>query len=215
MSGGIDDLIAGFGRFRREYFEGNPDLYRDLVTRGQSPRVAVVACADSRVDPAIVLQAQPGDIFAVRNVAALVPPCEEDSSYHGTSAALEFAVTGLGVRHVVVIGHAHCGGIAAMIRKQSGGKAGGRFIARWTALAAEAHDRAVAENPGVADAALQGACEHHAVRLSMENLMTFPFVREGVAAGTLFLHGWYLDIGEGVLEAWKPDEGRFVRLGEG
>ena len=94
----------------------------------------MVACSDSRVDPAIVLQTGPGDLFVVRNVAALVPPYKEDGHYHGTSAALEFAVTGLGVADVIIIGHAHCGGVAAMVRKQEGGEAGGKFMAAWTDL---------------------------------------------------------------------------------
>ena len=107
----IDALLNGFRKSRKLYFEKTPDLYRDLLIHGQKPRFAVVACSDSRVDPAIVLQTKPGDIFAVRNVAALVPPYEQDGHYHGTSAALEFAVTGPGVDHIIVIGYAHCGGL--------------------------------------------------------------------------------------------------------
>jgi len=145
---GIETLLNGFRKFREIYFEKSPNLYRNLLSHGQNPRFAVVACSDSRVDPAIVLQAEPGDIFAVRNVAALVPPYEEDEHYHGTSAALEFAVMGLGVDHIIIIGHAHCGGVAAMVHKQEGGqesgKPGGRFMAAWTDLLREARERALA-----------------------------------------------------------------------
>ena len=123
---GIETLLNGFRKFREIYFEKSPDLYRNLLSHGQNPRFAVVACSDSRVDPAIVLQAEPGDIFAVRNVAALVPPYEEDEHYHGTSAALEFAVMGLGVDHIIIIGHAHCGGGVAMVHKQEGGQESGQ-----------------------------------------------------------------------------------------
>lgn len=194
------------------YYEKSPGLYRDLLSHGQNPRFAVVACSDSRVDPAIVLQTEPGDIFAVRNVAALVPPYEEGGHYHGTSAALEFAVKELGVDHIIIIGHAHCGGVAAMIRKQEGGKAGGKFIAAWTDLLRNARERALVANPGLEGDALAGASERHAVLLSLENLTTFPFIREAVAAGDVGLHGWYLNIFEGFLEVWNPDTGIFEQL---
>ena len=105
----INILLNGFRKFRELYYGKSPSLYQDLIRHGQKPRFAVLACSDSRVDPAIVLQTEPGDIFAVRNVAALVPPFEEDGLYHGTSAALEFAFRGLHVEHIIIIGHAHCG----------------------------------------------------------------------------------------------------------
>ena len=213
---GIETLLNVFRKFREIYFEKSPNLYRNLLSHGQNPRFAVVACSDSRVDPAIVLQAEPGDIFAVRNVAALVPPYEEDEHYHGTSAALEFAVMGLGVDHIIIIGHAHCGGVAAMVHKQEGGqesgKPGGRFMAAWTDLLREARERALAADPGLDGDALLAASERHAVRLSHDNLTTFPFVRDAMAAGELSLHGWYLNIFEGALDIWNPDTGTFGRL---
>jgi len=210
---GIDALLEGFRRFRETYFEETPALFRDKLRHGQSPRIAVVACSDSRVDPAIVLQAEPGDIFAVRNVAALVPPYEEGGLYHGTSAALEFAVEGLGVDHVIVIGHAQCGGIAAMNLRQAGGPAPGRFLAAWTDLLRESRERALAADPELDGDALQAAAERHAVRLSLENLTTFPFVRKALSAGGLTLHGWYLDIYDGTLDGWTPETETWERLG--
>ena len=209
---GIDTLLDGFRKFRETYFETSPDLYRGLLSHGQNPRFAVVACSDSRVDPAIVLQTEPGDIFAVRNVAALVPPYEEDGHYHGTSAALEFAVTELGVEHIIVIGHAHCSGVAAMVRKQESGEVGGKFMTTWTDLLHEACDRALAVDPGLDGDFLLSASERQSVCLSLDNLMTFPFVREAVAAGKLILHGWYLNIFEGDLEIWNPAAGTFERV---
>jgi carbonic anhydrase len=208
----IETLLNGFRKFREIYYEMAPDLYRDMVNQGQSPRFAVVACSDSRVDPAIVLQTEPGSIFAVRNVAALVPPCEGDGHYHGTSAALEFAITELGVGHVIVIGHAHCGGVAAMVRKQEGGKIGGQFMSAWTDLLCEARERAMAADPGLDGDALLEASERQSVRLSLDNLTTFPFVQKAMAAGDLRLHGWYLNIYEGALEGWNPDTEAFERL---
>ena len=209
---GIETLLDGFRKYRKFYFEKAPGLYQDLIDHGQNPRFAVVACSDSRVDPAIVLQTEPGDIFAVRNVAALVPPYEADGHYHGTSAALEFAVTGLAVEHIIIIGHAHCSGVTAMIRQQEGGEAGGKFLAAWTEPLREARKRALTLEPGLDGKALLSASERQSVRLSLDNLTTFPFVREAIAAGNLSLHGWYLDILAGSLEIWNPDTETFELL---
>jgi carbonic anhydrase len=182
---GIETLLNGFRKFREMYFEKSPGIYQDLVSHGQNPRFAVVACSDSRVDPAIVLQTEPGDIFSVRNVAALVPPYEEDRHYHGT---------------------------AAMVHSQEGGPAGGKFISAWTNLLREARSRALAAEPKLDGDALLRASECQSVQLSLENLATFPFVREAMEAGNLNLHGWYLNIFEGALEIWNPDTGTFERL---
>jgi carbonic anhydrase len=208
---GIDTLLDGFRKFREAYFVKSPDLYRRLLSHGQSPRFAVVACSDSRVDPATVLQTEPGDIFAVRNVAALVPPYEEDGRYHGTSAALEFSVTGLGVEHIIIIGHAHCGGVAAMVGGEDG-EGGSKFLSAWADLLREARNRASMADPELDGDALLGASERQSVRLSLDNLTTFPFVREAMAAGKLSLHGWYLNIFDGELEIWNPDTAVFELL---
>jgi len=209
---GTEPLISGFRKFLELYYNKDPDGFRDLKSQGQHPHFAVVACSDSRVDPAIVLQAEPGEIFAVRNVAALVPPYEEGGLYHGTSAALEFAVRELSVEHIIIIGHAQCGGVAAMIRKQEGGKAGGKFIAGWTKLLRMARVRALNDDPTLEGEALQTASERQSVLLSLENLATFPFIQEATAAGNLNLHGWYLNIFDGALEAWNPGAATFERL---
>lgn len=209
---GVDALLSGFRKFRKIYYEQDPGLYQDQLSKGQSPRFAVIACSDSRVDPAIVLQTKPGDIFAVRNVAALVPPYEEKGLYHGTSAALEFAVTELKVDHIINIGHAQCGGVSAMVHKQQGGEVGGKFIAAWTDLLHEAHKRALANDPALHGDALLRASERQAVLLSLDNLTTFPFIREAMAARDLRLHGWFLNIYEGVLEIWNSSTETFERL---
>ena len=116
---GVDKLLKGYRQYRGGSYEQNRALIEDLVTRGQRPEVAVVACSDSRVDPAILFNADPGDLFVIRNVANLVPPMEQEGTFHGTSAALEFAVLGLDVKHLLVLGHAHCGGIKAMMAPDS------------------------------------------------------------------------------------------------
>lgn len=210
----IGKLVKGFGNFRARYFSERQSLYRKLVNEGQKPKVAVVACADSRVDPAIVLQVEPGDIFAIRNVANLVPPFDAHGgeSYHGTSAALEFAVEGVGVEHIVVFGHAHCAGIQAMINTEEGGPKGGSFVTSWTSIAARAYKRARLAKPDAKGKELARCCEKHAVLVSLENLQTFPFIKERMAAGNLEIHGWYLDITEGELSAYDPDTETFKPL---
>lgn len=210
---GIDSLLLGFRKFRETYYEKAPDLYRNLLKHGQRPRFAVVGCSDSRVDPAIVLQAEPGEIFAVRNVAALVPPYEEAGFYHGTSAALEFAVDTLMVEHVIIIGHAQCGGVQAMVRNQEPDTphVGGMFLTAWTNLLRTARERALAAEPDLEGDALINASERQAVRLSLENLDTFPFIRKAVAAGRITLHGWYLNIFDGSLEILNPETQRFEK----
>lgn len=210
----IEAMIAGFNSFRGQYFEKNKPLYQRLVKAGQNPNVAVIACSDSRVDPAIVLQAEPGDIFSIRNVANLVPPFVEDDSHHGTSAALEFAVCGVGVEHIIVFGHAHCAGIEAMISEQKGEHVPWHFVGPWANIAAGAYVRTQKEMQGKPfDAELEArCCEKNSVIISLENLMTFPFIAERVKNGSLSLHGWYLDIVEGTLHAYDEDKKIFEKL---
>jgi carbonic anhydrase len=210
----INDLAAGFRRFQSAYYGERRELVERLARHGQAPKVMVVACCDSRVDPAIVTDCDPGDLFVVRNVANLVPPFEEGGGYHGTSAALEFAVRCLHVGHVIVMGHARCGGIRALlgdIRIEGGAS---QFIAPWMSIAEEAR-REVAATHGANETESRAvACEQAAIRVSLGNLMSFPFVRERVAAGRLQLHGWYFDLDRGELQGYDPLTGSFVLLAE-
>jgi len=135
--------MQGYRDYRDGSYELSRPLIEDLVTRGQHPEVAVIACSDSRVDPAILFQADPGDLFVIRNVANLVPPMEQEGTYHGTSAALEFAILGLGVKHLMVLGHAHCGGIKAMMTPDSGDNTYS-FLPSWVSMLAAAHRRVLA-----------------------------------------------------------------------
>lgn len=195
----IDKLIEGYRRFRKRYFYEEPDLFTRLVARGQSPDVAVVACCDSRVDPAIIMDCEPGDLFTIRNVANLVPPYEPDGLYHGTSAALEFAVRVLGVGHIIVLGHAQCGGIHALLAGESAGITQGEFISSWMRIADHARDVAL-NNPAFATAEMrQRRCEQAAIQVSIANLGSFPWIKERVEQKKLRLHGWYFDIGSGEL----------------
>ncbi len=196
----IARLIEGFQRFRHKYFVEDRALFEQLSRRGQSPKVAVVACCDSRVDPAIVLDASPGDLFTIRNVANLVPPHEPEGTYHGTSAALEFAVRSLEVEHILVLGHAQCGGIRALMEGdlRPGGDEPYDFIGAWMSIAREARERVTADGT-LSEPERRPACEKAAVEVSLENLMTFPWIQRRVEDGRLQLHGWYFDLESGEL----------------
>lgn len=209
----IEALIEGFGRFRRDYYERERERFRRLVDSGQQPKVAMIACSDSRVDPAIVLQAGPGELFLVRNVANLVPPCEQQGLYHGTSAALEFAVQGLGVRHVIVFGHARCGGVRALLDRDPAGGKPRSFVDAWMGIAEPVRRRIAATLADADTESRRIAAEQGTVRLSLDNLMTFPFVRERVEIGALELHGWYFDLIDGRLFVYDAKAGRFVPAG--
>ena len=204
----FDDLVSGYRRFRQTGWSGQRERWAQL-SEGQSPKVMVIACSDSRVDPAQVFDTSPGEIFVVRNVANLVPPFELDGSRHGVSAALEFAVTQLEVEEVVVMGHGSCGGCkAALTQAFTGQPAGhGGFIAHWVDMLDDARERIVAEH-GMSEAA-ERAMELEAVRVSLANLRTFPFVPQREAVGRLKLRGAYFAIRDGVLHV-MDDAGAFA-----
>lgn len=189
----MDRLIEGYRRFRARTWDRQRTRFQDLADSGQQPQALVVACADSRVDPQMIFDAAPGELFVIRNVANLVPPYKPDKSLHGTSAALEFGIRALAIPKVIVIGHAMCGGIDALLRGAP--KETPDFVESWVALADPAR-RAVDRLPA---SERQQACEHEAIRLSLKNLDTFPWIRERVAAGRLRLGGYYFDIRTGIL----------------
>ncbi len=200
----FSDLLAGYQRFRDSDWRRQRQRWAEL-SEGQSPKVMVIACSDSRVDPTQIFDASPGEMFVVRNIANLVPPFEDDDRRHGVSAALEFAVTQLEVREVVVMGHGACGGVHAALSRQFEGKPAGAggFIAHWVDMLDEARDRVVAEY-GTGPEATR-ALELETVRVSIANLRTFPCIPEREAAGTLTIHGAYFAIRDGVLHVMGED----------
>ena len=188
-------LIDGYRRFRTEGWPDRKRLFEDLADQGQTPRALVIGCVDSRVDPGMILDAGPGELLVLRNVANLVPPYAPDGAHHSTSAALEFAVRVLRVPDIIIIGHAMCGGIAALM---NGAPAVATdFLVPWINIAARARARVLACDDG-ADPQL--ACEHAAVALSLENLRGYPWVAERLADGSLQLHGAHFDIRTGTLK---------------
>lgn len=204
----FSDLIAGYHRFRDTDYTRQRDRWAEL-REGQSPRVMVIACADSRTDPAMVFDAKPGEIFVVRNIANLVPPFEIGGGRHGVSAAIEFAVTQLEVPEIVVMGHGSCGGVNAALTQSFADRSpgDGGFIGHWVDLLDEARDRIVAAHGTGAEATRE--LELETVRVSIANLRTFPPVAERETAGTLRLRGAYFAIRDGVL--WVMDnDGTFA-----
>ncbi|MEM1384722.1 MAG: carbonic anhydrase [Pseudomonadota bacterium] len=202
----IEALQNGYRQFRSGSYRRDRALYEALGS-GQSPKIMIIACADSRADPASIFSAAPGQLFIVRNVANLAPPYETRGTYHGVSAAVEFAVTGLCVRHIVVMAHGGCGGIKASLTAAESGPVGS-FIGPWVSILDQARDAVLAE--GHADP--QRALEHRGVGVSLGNLMTFPFVAEAVAAGRLSLHGAWFAIATGELFWRNPATGVFEEV---
>jgi len=200
-------LVQRFNGWKATAYLENRAWYRRLASNGQHPRAMVISCCDSRVHVTSIFGADEGEFFIHRNVANLVPPYNPDGEYHGTSAAVEYAVTALGVAHVVVLGHSQCGGVkgchdmccglAPELEKKSS------FVGRWMDILRPGYER-VAHLP---EAARLQALEKEAVIVSLENLMSFPFVREAVEDDRLTLHGLWTSIGEGELEQYLPNAG--------
>ena len=194
----LEKLQAGFERFKKHYYVDQPELYEQFIEKGQSPKTIIVACCDSRVHPAQILDTEPGEIFVVRNVANLVPSYVDDGKTHGTSAALEFAVKHLKVENVVIFGHGHCGGIKSLMKDEPL-QMGTDFIEPWMNIAAPARNRIMAAHSDKTFEEQCKLCEQEAIGLSMGNLMTFPFIKQPVLDKKLSIHGWYFDIEEGEL----------------
>ena len=221
--GALAALIAGARTFRRREYLGNRDLMPRLAA-GQHPVVLLIGCSDSRVDPALICGAQPGDVFTIRNVANLVPAyvsgeaAANDGLGHGVRAALEYGVKALGVSHVVVFGHAHCGGVKAMIDTARGKPPAFEFIGPWLNVAAGVCDQVLAElaaehgrDVDADDLAVHAALvERRSVLHSLDNLRTYPWIQERIEAGALAVHGWWFDLDDGRLWATHPRTGAFL-----
>jgi len=206
-------LLRGYAAFREQRLPQESSRYRVLADAGQRPRTMIVGCCDSRAAPETIFDAAPGELFVVRNVANLVPPYDPDGEYHGTSAAIEFAVMGLKVQHIVVLGHGRCGGVQAYMAARDG--QGGAiapssdFIGKWISLIAPAEGLLCDDPLYAADA--QRALEFASVRKAIENLRTFPTIRNLEAIDEIELHGAWFDISTGELWVMNNETGDFVR----
>jgi len=206
----VKKLIEGYKRFRGSYYQENKDLLLRLA-EGQQPKTAIVSCCDSRVEPSIILDCEPGDLFVIRNVANLVPPSGSDDSFHGTSAALEFAVTGLQVENIVVMGHSKCGGIKFLVdgqveeQKES-------YISTWMKQLNKTKEKVLGDSSLTTQEERYHACEYEGVKQSLENLMEFPWVRSRVEEGSLKLHGLHYNLGEAELYSLQEQTGKFAKI---
>jgi carbonic anhydrase len=207
-----EELADRFRRFKFRHFAPNMDHYARLASFGQNPDVMVVSCCDSRVDPETIFSAMPGELFVVRNVANLVPPCEASGRFHGVSAALEFAVLNLRVKHIVVMGHSGCGGVYASLDESATRQTEAQFITNWMSLLEPGRSRVLMGMKGRPIAEQRVALEFEAVRTSLDNLRSFPCVQILEGKGRLALHGAYFDIATGTLSVLDPTAREFVAI---
>jgi len=207
----ISTFVQGFGRFQEKYFAGDESIF-DQLREGQSPSTLVISCCDSRTDPGMLMGANPGDIFVVRNVGNLVPPYNDNPEMPGIRADIEFAIKGLNVSNIIILGHSGCGGIRALMDGEGITRKDYEFIGRWVSIARTARERVLRELASAPEETKSRACEHWAIEVSLKNLMTFPWIRERVEAGTLALHGWYFDIRAGELLAYSAERREFAPL---
>jgi carbonic anhydrase len=199
MEKSFQKLLQGYKEFRARYALGDRSVMQSLAHNGQKPEIMVVACCDSRVDPALILQCDPGDLFVVRNVANIVPSYVTDHTHHGTSAALEFGIRFLGVKHLIILGHSQCGGIQALLKNSV---TDNDFIHSWVSLIK-------------LDSMDYKDCDDYAreaLQLSYENCFSFPWIKNKVETGQLKIHLWYFDIKEGRIFTYSKDQNKYILL---
>jgi carbonic anhydrase len=205
----IEKFVQGFSRFQQQYFAEDHTLW-DALRAGQRPTTLLIGCCDSRVDPALLTGSDPGDMFVVRNIANLVPPCTPDAP-PGVSSAIEFAICNLEVARVIVLGHARCGGIRALLAPQQEARETD-FVERWMRIAAPVRDRVLRELAHKSSDERHTACEQASILQSLDNLLTYPWLKRRVDEGKLVLHGWYFDIDGGALMAYSARQQRFLPM---
>jgi carbonic anhydrase len=209
----MNKLLLGYKKFYQDCFVENKRLFKHLAIEGQSPKTLVVACSDSRVDPATILNCDPGEIFVIRNVANLIPPYEpEGSSYHGTSAAIEFAVCHLEVEDIIIMGHSGCGGVHALMESAAKATKEFSFIREWMKIAEDAKDKILKDYPALTIEQRSRACEKKAMLNSLSNLLTFPWIKARHDKNKLGIHAWHFDIETGIINAFNPKKHCFEKL---
>ncbi len=200
MKNSLKKILTGYNTFRKKYAHGNRSVMRFLSKYGQQPKVMLIACCDSRVDPALILQCDPGDLFVVRNIANIVPPYEKDKAHHGTSAALEFGITVLEVEHLILLGHSQCGGMQALMEKRTATEFD--FITNWVSII----DAPVSALESVDD------CARFALQQSYQHCLSFPWIAERVANNTLNIHLWFFDISKGEILTYSEEDNCYKSL---
>lgn len=206
----VSKFLAGIANFQQQHFGENAERANDLMA-GQKPQALLIGCCDSRVDPALLTDSSPGDLFILRNIANLVPPYCKSNEYHGVSSSIEYAVLYLNVTDIIILGHSGCGGIAALM-ESSQGQEKGEFVGKWVNIAVSARDKVMTEMAAESPEKQARACEKEAILVSLKNLMSFPWVKERVARGQLSLHGWYYNMGTGQLRHYNQLTGEYEIL---
>jgi len=203
MQKSFTKLLEGYQKFREKYVHGDQSIMQNLSYHGQQPQTMVVACCDSRVDPALILQCNPGDLFVVRNVANIIPPYEKDEMHHGTSAALEFGIRILKVKHLILLAHSQCGGIQALLDNRNDNMYKNDFITNWVSIIKTDHTH-----------------DHHAddyaklaLNQSYQNCLTFPWINDKVIDQSLIIHLWFFDIKMGQIFTYSDDQKIYQPLG--
>lgn len=212
MSDALQTLIEGYRQFHKEYLDKQYAAYRAWAAEAQAPRVMMIACSDSRVNPAILTHAGLGDVFTVNNVANLVPPYKEGhNTHHSTSSALEYAVKYLKVEHIIVLGHSQCGGIRALMQGVPASD-GYSFIEPWVSIAETAKQRVMDHYPHLDADAQCSHCEKEALLVSLQNLESFPWLAKAKSANQLQCHAWHFDVESGTITRYDETEQQFVPL---
>jgi len=208
----VSKFLSGFRRFQQNYLGEQRALFEQLIQQGQKPRALVIACCDSRCDPALLTDCDPGDMFVVRNVANLVPPHVQATYFAATTSAIAFAVHNLEVEHIIVMGHAQCGGIRALMEHKTPDCNEEELIAKWLGIAEEARQQVLREFNDKPIQMQANVCEQSAILVSLENLMSYPWISSRVQEVKLTLHGWYFDMRHGELYEYRPESGVFEVL---
>lgn len=221
----LSKFREGIKTFQHRFYALDPDNMQNLVDQGQNPKTLLIACSDSRVDPALLTGAAPGDLFVMRNIANLVPPYLMEGKHDSARSAIEYAVRDLEVEHIIILGHAHCGGIQSLLSTLSGQKPQRDFISDWVSLAMDGCYRYVIDQlcgmesgygAAVREVNVDNLCAHQhlveraAIRGSLDNLANYPWIRERVDSGSLSLHGWWFDLESGDLWATNADNTAFL-----
>ncbi|XP_031496061.1 carbonic anhydrase 2-like [Nymphaea colorata] len=200
----LDKLRQGFEHFKKEVYQQQPDTFQQL-SQGQSPKYMVFACSDSRVCPSNIMQLQPGEAFMVRNIANMVPPYDQ-TRYGGVGAALEYAILHLKVANIIVVGHSRCGGIKGLMSIKSDGSTSSDFIEEWVKICASAMENVKAHHANLSFAEQCTKCEVEAVNVSLNNLLSYPFVKQALANKSLTLYGGYYNFVDCSLDLWEANQ---------
>ncbi len=207
----VQKLLLGHGNFKRDYFRSEAQLFASLAGGVHEPKALVISCCDARVVPDVILQADPGDLFVVRNIAALVPPYGK-GHHRAVGAAIEYAILGLKVQHVIVCGHTQCGGLRALADGPVRLAAHMPSLAEWLADAEDLYTKVRTTMKDASNDLLVNHLAYESVPTQLENLITYPAVSWALERGKLELHGWVYDLGTGGLKAYQPDNNLFVEL---